>query len=221
MSPDIEIDTKPDKDPMTNDQPSALCLRALQFARFMIFKGIRGGMPGWGRCRGIEVDAYLRSVDVPLPPTPSVEGASWDYAGLFFAHQESERPGEVSSCPRTASALEAAELAPGWCKLPGPRQGAVGILRQPDGTGRAVQCEVAFPDGSVATVEGDGIGEESHAGDAWARATWNPADGKRGTVLGWFDFGIQAPPAQVKLTPEFAAKAASVEVTEAKEGESP
>jgi len=219
MIPDIEIGTKPDKDPMTNDQPSALCLRALQFARFMIFKGIRGGMPGWGRCRGTEVDAYLRSVDVALPPTPSVEGAPWDWAGLFFAHQESERPGEVSNCPKTASALEAAELAPEWCKLPGPRQGAVGVLKQPDGTGRAVQCEVAFPDGSVATVEGDGIGEESHAGDAWARATWNPADGKRGTVLGWFDFGIQAPPSTVKPAPEPEEK--SVETPAVAENEGP
>lgn len=185
----------------TTDQPSSLSLRALQFCRFMIFKSIRGGMPGFGQHRGPEVDEYLAAVGAEAPEDRSSAGVSWDWAGLFFAHKQAERAGEASNCPKVVSVLEAAELAPDACKLPRPRQGAVGILRQPDGTGRAVQCEVAFPDGSVATVEACSTGEESHAGDAWSRVLWNPADGKRGTVLCWLDFGIQAPPVATKPAP--------------------
>ena len=39
---------------------SALALAALAVAQDELAKGVRGGRPGWGRFRGLEVDASPR-----------------------------------------------------------------------------------------------------------------------------------------------------------------
>lgn len=174
--------------------PSPLSIRALDRARVAIQKGIRGGLPGWGRFRGPEVDGYLTAVGLQPPANRAHEGSPWCIAAQYANHKASEVSGEVSRCPRTASTLHAAAQAPEHCKLPGPRPGAVGILEHADGVhGHAVQCEIAHTDGSVVTVEGDTNGDGSSTGDAWGRHAWNPADGKRGRVLGWWDLGLQPP----------------------------
>lgn len=69
--------------------------------------------------------------------------------------------------------------------------------------------EVSFVSGQV-FLDGTDVFWARHRGQVVADST-----DKRGC---WFE---PLRVAQVKLTPEFAAKAASVEVTEAKEGESP
>lgn len=175
--------------------PSPLSIRALDLARVAIQKGVRGGLPGWGRFRGELVDGYQKAVGLELSANRAHEGQPWCIAAQYANHKQAERPGEVSQCPRTASTLHAAAEAPAHCKLAGPRPGAVGILEHADGIhGHAVQCEVAFADGSVRTVEGDTSPDGSSRGDSWGRHTWNPADGKRGKLLCWLDFGIQPPP---------------------------
>lgn len=176
--------------------PSPLSLRALDRARVAIQKSIRGGLPGWGRWRGEDVDGYLAAVGLYLPANRAHEGSPWCIAAQYANHKAAEVPGEVSQCPRTASTLHAAAEAPAHCKLPGPRPGAVFILEHPDGIhGHAGIVDVAFSDGSIRSCEGDTNAGGSLHGDHWGVNTWHPNSGKRGHVLGFWDFGIQPPPA--------------------------
>jgi hypothetical protein len=177
-------------------QPSALSLRALSKAQDAVAAGIKGGEPGWARFRGSpQPDGYQRDVGLPPPSDPNAIGVPWCIAALYSILKASEAPGEPSSCPRTASTIHCAEMAPAYCRLPGPRPGAVGILRHRDGVhGHAVMCELANDDGTVTTVEGDTNAAGSSRGDAWGRhENWDPASGARGTLLGWWDFGLTAP----------------------------
>jgi hypothetical protein len=146
--------------------------------------GIKGGHPH--RFEGPVITQALACVRITSP-------APWCAAIVYYNHAQEETPAEPSHCPRTASSLHMAAKAPSWCKLEGPRPGAVGILKHADGIhGHVVTCEYVGPlPGQVTTVEGDTNGAGSSTGDAAGRHSWEPASGDRGELLGWFDFGIQ------------------------------
>lgn len=149
--------------------------------------GVHGGQPR--RFDGPEVRVYLASVKVFSP-------APWCAADTYYVHAMEETPAEPSHCPRTASALHMAAQAPAYCKLDGPQPGAVGILKHADGIhGHVVICETVGPlPGQVGTVEADTNAAGSSTGDAVGRhPCWEPADGARGVLLGWWDFGRQPP----------------------------
>lgn len=170
-------------------EPSPLSLRALALMQAQVAAGVRGGQPR--RFEGPQVTAYLKSVGIDFP-------APWCAADAFYVHAQAETPSEPSHCPRTAGAIHMAERAPSWCRLDGPQPGAVGILKHADGVhGHVVMCEHVGPlPGQVTTVEGDTNGAGSSTGDAAGRHSWEPAappPDSRGTLLGWWDFGLQPP----------------------------
>jgi hypothetical protein len=174
-----------------NGNPSPLSLRALQVARYAVFRDLRGGLPGWGRFRSPEIDDYMRSIGLTPHANRALEGWPWCIAAQHAIHESVQTEEERSACPKTASTMTAAKDAPAACKLSGPRPGAVFILEHSDGIhGHAGIVEVAYPDGSITSCEGDTNPAGSRTGDQWGRHTWNPADGKRGKILAWFDFGL-------------------------------
>lgn len=175
-------------------EPSPLSLRALAIGQAAVAAGVRGGVSPFARFRGLQVDEYQRSVGLPLAPNPTVQGFPWCSAAQYFNHAEAGTATEQSHYPRTASALHVAEQAPDYCKLAGPQPGAVGVLKHKDGIhGHIVQCETVNDDGTVTTCEGDTDENMSGTGDRWCRHTWNPADGTRGELILWADFGLQPP----------------------------
>lgn len=189
---------------------SPLSLRALQIARYAEHRGIRGGLPGWGKFRGPDVDGYQREVGLALSENIADEGHPWCASAQYAIHKQAEGSGQASECPRTGSALHLAAAAPAHCKLEAPRPGAVFVLEHADHVhGHCGIVETAWPDGSVTSVEGDTSGAGSSTGDSWGRHTWNPADGRRGKLAGWFDFGVQGPAdvlvASVGATPDAPA----------------
>ncbi len=165
---------------------SPLSLRALALMQQQINDGVRGGQPR--RFEGPEVTKYLAAVNIDFP-------APWCAADVFYVHAQAETPSEPSHCPRTAGAIHMAERAPPWTRLSGPQPGAVGVLKHRDGhTGHVVMCEYVGPlPGQITSVEGDTNGAGSSTGDAAGRHTWEPGKDDRGTVLGWFDMGLQPP----------------------------
>ncbi len=175
--------------------PSPLSLRALARMQGQVAAGVRGGVKPWARFRGPDIDPPQRAVGLPIAPSPTVTGFPWCAAIVYDNHRMSATGAEPSYCPRTASALHMATNAPPWCRLPGPRPGAVGVLRHRDMVhGHVVTCEDAFEDGTVTTVEGDTNVAGSSTGDQAGRhERWNPDDGSRGELLGWWDFGLPEP----------------------------
>lgn len=117
-------------------------------------------------------------------------------AAQYAASKAAETEDEKSCCPRTGGTLKAAERFPEYAKLPGPQKGAVFILKHHDGkTGHAGRVKAVFEDGTIDTLEGDSNVAGSSTGDHWAEHRWNPADGRRGEILGFWDDGAQPPAA--------------------------
>lgn len=190
--------------------PSALSLRALDFCQSAVDRGIRGGIPGYGRFRGLEVDGYQVEAGLELPAVKTEQGWPWCMAAQYAASKAVETEDEKSCCPRTGGTLKAAERFPEYAKLPGPQKGAIFILKHHDGkTGHAGRVKAVFEDGTIDTLEGDTNVAGSTTGDHWGEHRWNPADGSRGTLLGYWDDGIPAPAA-----PLVAEKPAEESTTE-------
>ena len=191
---------------------SALALAALAVARGELAKGVRGGRAGWGRFRGLEVDAYQRGVGLALSPDPKVEGHPWCAAGVYACFEEaapfipaSVGPGGVTAalsnklawgeakanpCPRTAGALHMWDTSPLTARAQIPEPGAVFVLDKGKGKGHVGFVASVSPDGlTITTVEPDTNAAGSTTGDAWGEHLWAPADGARGRLVGYLVFG--------------------------------
>jgi hypothetical protein len=167
---------------------SALGLAALAVAQADLDAGVRGGGPGFGRFDSPEVAARLAAVGIKYP-------APWCAAEVFHCFEVARGEQALNPCPRTAGAFHLWELATtrppfaAVAKLPAP--GDVFVLVHSDGIhGHTGIVESASPDGkTITTVEGDTSPDGQHNGDQMGRHTWKPADGKRGKLLGYLEFG--------------------------------
>ena len=93
-------------------------------------------------------------------------------------------------CPRTAGALHLYELAPVECRKPLPAPGDVFVVAHGGGKGHCGIILSCSPDGqTITTIEGDTSADGSRTGDAVGMHTWAPADGARGNLLGYLEFG--------------------------------
>ena len=180
---------------------SALSLSALSFAQQALAAGVGGGQPA--RFRGPEVDAYLASVGLHAPDAESA-GYPWCAAFVYWCFEQAVAADltgiSINPCPRTAGALHLYELAPARCRVNLPAPGDVFVLSHGGGKGHVGIVESASPDGfQITSVEGDTfatLAEAQAAGDPAARSgdsvgrhTWNPADGTRGSLLGFLELG--------------------------------
>jgi len=181
---------------------SALALAALAVAQGELAKGVRGGGPGWGRFRGIEVDAYQRSVGLALSPNPKVEGHPWCAAGVYACFEQACSHVDIAAdgatetpnpCPRTAGALHMWDTSPLTARTQLPEPGAVFVLDHGKGKGHVGFVSAVSPDGlTITTVEPDTNASGSTTGDAWGEHLWAPADGARGRLVGYLVFSPSA-----------------------------
>jgi hypothetical protein len=170
---------------------SALGLAALAVAQADLAAGVRGGQPG--RFQSPEVAARLAAVYVASPEP----WCAAEVAHCFDVAREAQdvarpQPGvTVNACPRTASALHIWKNAPVECRRPMPFPGAVFVVVHADGIhGHCGIVESCSPDGqTITTIEGDTNAAGSSAGDAMGRHLWRPADGARGRLVGYLEFG--------------------------------
>lgn len=174
---------------------SQIGLAALSAAQQALAAGVRGGQPE--RFQGPEVTQYLADVGITYP-------APWCAAFVYWCFEQAVAADltgiAVNPCPRTAGALHLYELAPARCRVNLPAPGDVFVLSHGGGKGHVGIVESASPDGfQITSVEGDTfatLAEAQAAGDPAARAgdsvgrhTWNPADGTRGSLLGYLELG--------------------------------
>ena len=174
---------------------SQLGIAALSAAQQALAAGVRGGQPE--RFQGPEVTQYLADVGITYP-------APWCAAFVYWCFEQAVAADltgiAVNPCPRTAGALHLYELAPARCRVNLPAPGDVFVLSHGGGRGHVGIVESASPDGfQITSVEGDTfatLAEAQAAGDPAARAgdsvgrhTWNPADGTRGSLLGYLELG--------------------------------
>ena len=174
---------------------SQLGIAALSAAQQALAAGVRGGQPE--RFQGPEVTQYLADVGITYP-------APWCAAFVYWCFEQAVAADltgiAVNPCPRTAGALHLYELAPARCRVNLPAPGDVFVLSHGGGKGHVGIVESASPDGfQITSVEGDTfatLAEARAAGDPAARAgdsvgrhTWNPADGTRGSLLGYLELG--------------------------------
>ena len=170
---------------------SALSLAALAVAQNDLAAGVRGHeMPNWGRFRGLRVDEYQRTVGLPLPPNPQLQGWPWCASAVYTCFHEAAGPLNVPNpCPRTGGAIKMWGSSPPACYFREPQPGAVFVLDHGDGHGHVGFVEAVNADGTITTVEPDTTNHDlSTTGDAWGRKTWNPADGRRGQLVGYLVF---------------------------------
>lgn len=166
---------------------SALSLAALAVAQAELAAGVRGGVAPFARFRGLRVDEYQRAVRLPLPPDPTVEGNPWCAAAVYWCFERAvEDAGDVYvPCPRTAGALHLWDSAPAAARVQEPEPGAVFVLDRGKGRGH-VGFVLTASDHAITTVEPDTANTTlSATGDAWGQHLWSPADGVRGTLLGY------------------------------------
>lgn len=177
---------------------SALGRAALAVAQAELARGVRGGLPGWGRFRSPDIDAYMALVGLKPHEDPMQEGWPWCAAGVHWCFLVASNPsrtdaplGENNPCPRTAGALHLWELAPLKARTQLPAPGDIFVLDHGKGRGHVGFVATVSPDGrTIGSVEPDTNAEGSRTGDAWGeRPMWQPADGARGRLVGYLELG--------------------------------
>lgn len=165
-----------------------LAAKAFSIAQADLAAGVRGHvMPMFGRFRGLRVDEYQRNVGLPLPPNTTLQGYPWCASAVYTCFKEaSEALNIPNPCPRTGGAIKMWGLSPAACYSQTPQPGSVFVLDRGEGHGHVGFVEMVNGDGTITTVEPDTSNRDlSTIGDSWGRHTWNPADGSRGTVIGF------------------------------------
>ena len=175
---------------------SDLSIAALAVAQGELARGVRGGLPGWGRFRSADIDAYMTLVGIPPHADPTEEGLPWCAAAVHacFANAcagpvGSTTPATVNPCPRTAGALHLWELSPLAARTQLAAPGDVFVLDRGKGRGHVGFVLAVSPDGkTLTTFEPDTSSSSSATGDAWGQHLWQPSDGARGRLVGFLAF---------------------------------
>lgn len=181
---------------------SAISLAALAVAQAELARGVRGGLPGWGRFRSPDIDAYVARVGLKPHEDPAQEGWPWCAAAVHWCFEQvartaaqAARPtattfGYFDPCPSTAGALHLWELAPLKARTQLPAPGDVFVLDHSKGRGHVGFVAGVSPDGqSITSVEPDTNAAGSTTGDAWGERFWRPSDGARGRLVGYLELG--------------------------------
>lgn len=177
---------------------SALSLAVLAVAQAELARGVRGGLPGWGRFRSPDIDAYMTLVGLKPHEDPMQEGWPWCAAAVhaMFAKAcswdgDAIGPPLDNPCPRTAGALHLWELAPLKARTQLPAPGDVFVLDHGKGRGHVGFVATVSPDGkTIGSVEPDSNPAGSRIGDQWAEhPLWQPTDGARGRLVGYLELG--------------------------------
>ena len=178
---------------------SALSLAALAVAQSELARGVRGGLPGWGRFRSPDIDAYMTLVGFTPHADPMQEGWPWCAAAVFacFASASQTPPADPTQtyvpdnpCPRTAGALHLWDLSPLSARTQLPAPGDVFVIDKGKGRGHVGFVATVSPDGqTITSVEPDTNAAGSTTGDAWGEHFWKPSDGARGRLVGYLNFG--------------------------------
>lgn len=170
---------------------TSLPLVALDIARGEWIAGVRGGAPPFAKYRGTRVDEYQRAVGLPVPPNPTVPGFFWCAAAVYWTlARASEALSIPNPCPKTAGALRLWQFAPHACQTASAHAGCVFVLDRGGGRGHVGFVQSVANGGVLTTIEPDTANHElSATGDAWGRHDWDPAEGKRGALVGYLDFG--------------------------------
>lgn len=181
---------------------SALGLAALAVAQAELARGVRGGLPGWGRFRSAAIDAYMTWVGLKPHEDREQEGWPWCAAAVHAMFEAAIRDVGTelgaertpNPCPRTAGALHLWELATtrvpyaSIAALPAP--GDIFVLAHGKGRGHVGFVASVSPDGqSITSCEPDTNAAGSTTGDAWGERFWKPSDGARGVLKGYLEIG--------------------------------
>lgn len=184
---------------------SALGRAALAVARAELARGVRGGLPGWGRFRSPDIDAYMALVGLKPHEDREQEGWPWCAAAVHACFNAAITDAAYTAdpmqsyvpdnpCPRTGGALHLWELATtrvpyaSIAALPAP--GDVFVLDHGKGRGHVGFVASVSPDGqSITSVEPDTNAAGSTTGDAWGERFWRPSDGARGVLVGYLELG--------------------------------
>jgi len=160
----------------------SISLDALAIAQKELAAGVRGGNPV--RFASPRIMEYLHSVGIASP-------APWCAAAVHWCFMmAAEDAGLPNPCPRTGGALRMWELSPLKARTQLPAPGDVFVLDKGKGHGHVGFVLTASPDGrTLTTVEPDTNSAGSTTGDAWGTHLWAPADGMRGKLVGFLDFG--------------------------------
>lgn len=142
------------------------------------------GVKETARNSGPEIDLFLAAVG--LRP-----GYAWCAAFVYFCFMRaSAKLGLVNPCPRSARALGVWSLADGACKTQVATRGSLFVLDtgEPGGDGHIGFVEVAHPDGTIDSIEGNTNAAGSREGNAVARKlAWDPRPNRRGRLMGFVD----------------------------------
>lgn len=174
---------------------SALGLAALAVAQAELARGVRGGLPGWGRFRSPDIDAYMVLVGLKPHAGQTQEGWPWCAAAVHWCFEQAiadlDPPGDLPNrCPRTAGAIHLWDTSPVAVRTQLPAPGDVFVLDKGKGRGHVGFVLSASPDGqSITSVEPDTNASGSTTGDSWGEHFWKPSDGARGRLLGYLDLG--------------------------------
>lgn len=182
---------------------SVLSLAALEVAKLELERGVRGGLPGWGRFRSPDIDAYMTLVGLTPHADHMQEGWPWCGAGVFACFARALREAvegldgtdtppsvPVNPCPRTAGALHMWDLSPLTARTQLPAPGDVFVLDKGKGRGHVGFVLNVSPDGqTITSVEPDTNASGSTTGDAWGERFWKPREGGRGRLVGYLNLG--------------------------------
>lgn len=168
---------------------SALGLIALAVAQAELTRGVRGGLPGWGRFRSPDIDAYMALVGLKPHADREQEGWPWCAAAVHacFAKAAGDQP---NPCPRTAGAIHLWDTSPVAARAQLPAPGDVFVLDKEKGRGHVGFVATVSPDGqTISSCEPDTNASGSTTGDAWGERFWRPRDGARGVLKGYLELG--------------------------------
>jgi hypothetical protein len=174
---------------------SDLGLAALAVARDQLTKGVRGGVAPYGRFRSVEIDAYMQSVGLPNKRDITVIGNPWCSAACHWCFEQVTPKGDdglpgVCPYPRTAGAIHAWQQIPETSKRIFPAPGFLFFIDRGKGRGHVGFVAEVPGGGMITTLEPDTASVTlSATGDAFGYHTWAPADGARGTLLGYAELG--------------------------------
>lgn len=144
-----------------------------------------------GQNRGADVELYLAAAG-------GVAGESWCAAFLYWCFRRAANILTIPNpCPKTLRALEMWSKSDVQFHRTVPTRGAIFVMDHGQGLGHTGLVETAYPDGTIATVEGNTNREGSRNGDSvWRHTAWDPKGGKRGVLVGYVDLAsaVAVPP---------------------------